>query len=662
MKSIRQQLLVWFLALTGVAALLCGGLGIFMSYFSSQSTLELSMNALATETAARVTYQLKSYRNAVEALGMVPELSDPLITVEEKQEILDEWVDHYGMMRGNVLTTSGDSIFNGTNYADRDYFQGAIKGESSVSVPTISRTTGELSIMVSAPLWQDGVQDSVIVGVVYMVPEETFLNDIVKAIEVSENSGAYMLDANGITIAHENIDSVLNQENTIQDAASDPSLKALAEIEKKMVAGETGFGTYTYGGVTKYIAYAPVEDTDGWSLAVNVNTFDFMGEVYRNIIIIVALVVVILICAVAISARVASGLANPIRECVDRIQLLKEGDLASPVPEFKRKDEVGLLAGATEQIVATLQGIIGDIGYMIKEMSRGNLDVHSQNPGVYVGDMAEVHTSLHELARDLSGIMAQIDTASNQVSAGAEQVSVGAQSLAQGATEQASSVQELSATISEISTSSLENNRAAQEAQNKANLAGGQVTSCNDKMRELRQAMDDILQGHQEIEKIIATIENIAFQTNILALNAAVEAARAGTAGKGFAVVADEVRSLASKSDQAAKQTKEMIEKSVGNVERGNALTNEVSEALNQAKDYTVEAVTLMNQVAERITSETEAIHQVSEGTDQISSVVQTNSATAEQSAAASQELSGQAQLLKQEVSHFTLRREDSML
>ena len=645
MKSIRQQLLVWFLALTGVAALLCGGLGIFMSYFSSQSTLELSMNALATETAARVTYQLKSYRNAVEALGMVPELSDPLITVEEKQEILDEWVDHYGMMRGNVLTTSGDSIFNGTNYADRDYFQGAIKGESSVSVPTISRTTGELSIMVSAPLWQDGVQDSVIVGVVYMVPEETFLNDIVKAIEVSENSGAYMLDANGNTIAHENIDSVLNQENTIQ-----------------MVAGETGFGTYTYGGVTKYIAYAPVEDTDGWSLAVNVNTFDFMGEVYRNIIIIVALVVVILICAVAISARVASGLANPIRECVDRIQLLKEGDLASPVPEFNRKDEVGLLAGATEQIVATLQGIIGDIGYMIKEMSRGNLDVHSQNPGVYVGDMAEVHTSLHELARDLSGIMAQIDTASNQVSAGAEQVSVGAQSLAQGATEQASSVQELSATISEISTSSLENNRAAQEAQNKANLAGGQVTSCNDKMRELRQAMDDILQGHQEIEKIIATIENIAFQTNILALNAAVEAARAGTAGKGFAVVADEVRSLASKSDQAAKQTKEMIEKSVGNVERGNALTNEVSEALNQANGYTVEAVTLMNQMAERITSETEAIHQVSEGTDQISSVVQTNSATAEQSAAASQELSGQAQLLKQEVSHFTLRREDGML
>ena len=185
------------------------------------------------------------------------------------------------------------------------------------------------------------------------------------------------------------------------------------------------------------------------------------------------------------------------------------------------------------------------------------------------------------------------------------------------------------------------------------------MTASNEKMSELKQAMADIFKGHQEIGQIIEAIENIAFQTNILALNAAVEAARAGSAGKGFAVVADEVRSLASKSDQAAKQTKEMIEHSMSNVERGSVLTDEVSKALDQTVAFTQEAVSLMNQVTDNIISETESIHQVSEGTDQISSVVQTNSATAEESAAASEELSGQSNLLKDLVGRFTLRQDD---
>lgn len=660
MKSIRQQLLIWFLALAGVAALVCGGIGIFMSYSSSQATLAPSMESIAVETADRVSYELQSYQNAIEALGMVPALSDPTVSVEEKQSLLNEWVDHYGMMRGNMLNTQGISVFDGNDYSDRDYFQAAIKGKSYVSVPTVSKITGELSIMVAAPLWQGGIPDSQVVGVVYFVPKETFLNDIMATIEVSKNSSAFMLDANGNTIAHEDIDRVRNQENTIEQAKTDASLKKLAELEENMVAGESGFGSYSYGGVAKYLAYAPVAGTDGWSLAVNANTSDFLSGVYRNIIIIAVLVALVVLCAILISVRVANGLGNPIRMCVQRIQQLQDGDLTSPVPEFNRKDEIGLLVNATNQIVYVLRGIIEDLGYLLREMSQGNLDVRSRNKELYVGDMAGVLSSLQDLERGLSSTLSQIGTAANQVSAGAEQVSVGAQALAQGATEQASAVQELSATISDINSTADKNSKAAQLAQDKSNLAGKQVMTCNEKMSELKQAMSDIFKGHQEIGQIIEAIENIAFQTNILALNAAVEAARAGTAGKGFAVVADEVRSLASKSDQAAKQTKEMIEHSMNNVERGNTLTSEVSEALDQTVAFAQESVKLMNQVAENIVSETESIHQVSEGTDQISSVVQTNSATAEESAAASEELSGQAQLLKELVSRFTLCLDDA--
>lgn len=659
MKSIRQKLLVCFLTLAGVAALVCGGLGIFMSYSSSQVTLSQSMRSLATETADRVSYELQSYEYAVEALGMLPSLSDPEVPVAEKEAILNQWSTHYGMKRGNLLSTSGVSLFDGNDYSERDYFQAAIKGETYVSVPTVSKITGELSIMVAAPLWQGGVNGSQIVGVVYFVPEETFLNDIMATIKVSENSSAYMLDKNGNTIAHENIENVRNQENSVEDAKSDPELAELAELETKMVAGESGFGQYSYGGVSKYLAYAPVPGTDGWSLGVNAYTSDYMSDIYRNIVILGVLIVAVILVSILVSLRIANGLGKPIHACVQRIQQLQEGDLSSPVPQFQRKDEIGQLSEATNEIVRVLEGLVRDIGYLLGEISSGNLDVRTQHSELYVGDMAQLLTTLRQLEQGLSDTMKQIHTAAEQVSSGAEQVSSGAQALAQGATEQASAVEELSATINDINTTAGSNAQAAKDAQVKSNQAGQQVVDSNTKMTELKQAMGDILKGHQEIGQIIEAIENIAFQTNILALNAAVEAARAGSAGKGFAVVADEVRSLASKSDQAAKQTKEMIERSMNNVERGSQLTDEVCKALEQTMSFAEEAVSLMNQVAENIVSETESIQQVSEGTDQISSVVQTNSATAEESAAASEELSSQSHLLKELVARFNLCTDD---
>ena len=655
MKSIRQKLLVCFLGLAGAAALICGAVGIAMSYSSSQSTLQQSMTTIATLTSDRVSYQLQSYKNAAEAFGMVPKLSDPNATVEDKKALLDSWVEHYGMMRGNVLTSTGVSLFDGNSYADREYFQQAIQGNTYISTPTISKITGELSIMVAAPLWQDGIQDSKIVGVVYFVPKETFLNDIMSTIHISEHSGAHMVDKNGYTIADTTMETITTQ-NIEQEAQSDSSLTDLASMHARMRQGQSGYGTYTINGVSKYLAYAPVSGTDGWSVAVSAYTSDYMATTIRNIIIIAILVAVVIMVAVIISVWIANSLSKPIRMCVSRIQQLQEGDLSSPIPDLHRKDEIGLLNNATRSIVSVLQGIIQDMDYLLDEMAKGNLNVRSRAPEQYVGDMYTVLTNLRKLALGLSDTMSQIRAAANQVSAGAEQVSSGAQALAQGATEQASAVQELSATISDISNSANNNSAAAKQSQEKANLAGGQVIQSNEKMGQLKQAMADISKGQQEIGQIIETIENIAFQTNILALNAAVEAARAGSAGKGFAVVADEVRSLASKSDQAAKQTKEMIERSMSNVERGGSLTDEVSAALEQTVTYTEDAVTLMNQVAESIISETESIRQVDEGTDQISSVVQTNSATAEQSAAASQELSGQSLLLKELVGRFTLR------
>ena len=244
-----------------------------------------------------------------------------------------------------------------------------------------------------------------------------------------------------------------------------------------------------------------------------------------------------------------------------------------------------------------------------------------------------IKTNIEYLLQNLNATMAEILNASDQVSAGAEQVSVGSQSLAQGATEQASAVQELSATINEIDTSAQNSAETAKTAKEKSDLAAGQVQVCNDRMQELSQAMDDIYSGQKDIGQIIDTIENIAFQTNILALNAAVEAARAGSAGKGFAVVADEVRSLAGKTAAASKETAELIANALSVVEKGKALADETAASFRLVTQGVTLASDSAQVISELSQQQKSSIHQAKAGFDQISSVVQTSSATAEESA-----------------------------
>lgn len=655
MKSIKQKILCSLLGTVIILSIIFGGGGIIINYNNTISSVKQNMESTVSVTADRISYELSSYKQVAAALGMTKQLSDPTVPIEEKSAIVNQWAEYYDMERGNLLNTSGISQMDGNDYSDRDYFQEAMKGNTFISTPILSKITGELSMIVAAPLWQDGVPNSTVVGVVYFVPHEDFLNNIMKSIHISDNSGAYMIDTDGYTIADTTMETVTIQ-NIEQEAASDSSLKALANIHADMRKGNSGVGQYKIDGVSKFIAYAPVEEGNNWSVGVTAPTTDFMSSTYFSIIMIIIMLIVAIVCAAFFALWLARHIGYPIQVCTERIHKLSTGDLTSPTVHFERKDEIGVLCEATEAIVDCLQGLVEDLDYLLTEISRGNLNIRSKNYDIYRGDLSPILSVLRKLAEDLSDTMSQINTASEQVAAGAEQVASGSQALAQGATEQASAVQELSATISDIDNSARQNADAVNQTQSTFQKAGEHVTDSYRKMEELKVAMDDILRNHEEINQIIETIESIAFQTNILALNAAVEAARAGNAGKGFAVVADEVRNLASKSDQAAKQTKEIIERSRVHVNRGNELAVEVDAALNRTTQLSTEAFKHIEQVTQNTAMETESIHQVTDGVDQISSVVQTNSATAEESAAASEELSGQAQMLKSLVSRFTLR------
>lgn len=657
MKSVKGKILLGMVATIVIGMLVIGIVSIVMSLQSSNSMLQTAMQGTAEIAASRVEYELRSYIEIASTAGQSDTLSSEDVSVADKEAYVNQMAKNYNMTRGNLLDLQGNSYFDGNNYSDREYFQRAKNGESFVSTPTVSKVTGELSILVAAPVYQDGDSSKPIIGVVYFVPQETFLNDIMTSIHVSANSEAFMLDKTGVTIADITMDTVGNQ-NIEEEAKTDPSLEQLAVYAADMRAGNSGVGEYKLNGTTKLLAYAPIDNTDGWSLGVAAPETDFMGAVYTAAIIIGILIVVIVLIGIFIAIRLATSIGKPIQLCAARIHKLSEGDLSSPVPVIHSKDETGKLAEQTASIVQNLQNLIGDIGYVLGEMAGGNFNVRSRDYNYYIGDYEKLLQHMRGINIELSKTMAQINTASAQVSAGAEQVSSGAQSLAQGATEQASAVQELSATINDISTDSQRTAKLALQAKNAADNAGAELQASSEYIATLGNAMSNISESSQEISKIISTIENIAFQTNILALNAAVEAARAGAAGKGFAVVADEVRNLAHKSDQAAKATKDLIEKSIGAVNEGVNMMQKVSEAVGSVMESASVAVSGMDEVADAVQRETDSIVQITQGIDQISSVVQTNSATAEESAAASEELSGQSEMLKSLISGFKVRQD----
>ena len=363
-------------------------------------------------------------------------------------------------------------------------------------------------------------------------------------------------------------------------------------------------------------------------------------------------IVVALIIATIIVIRIARIIIKSIVVPAEQVRValvgFSEGNLNVPV-DYESKNELGEMCRALRTSQNVLSGVIGDICFLLEEMGGGNFNCRTKTEELYVGDLSAVLKSIRAINRNLSDTLSQIDLSAEQVSSGAEQVSTGAQALAQGATEQASAVEELSATIADISSNSQSNSKRSEEAMQHSKNSDVRVRESAEYMDQMVKAMEKISESSTEISKIIATIENIAFQTNILALNAAVEAARAGSAGKGFAVVADEVRNLATKSDQAAKATKELIDHSIASVQEGGDIVKQVSESLSKTVEATKLSMEAIRDITKAVEEESESIAQVTEGIDQISAVVQTNSATSE-------ELSSQAALMKSLMAKFKLR------
>lgn len=367
----------------------------------------------------------------------------------------------------------------------------------------------------------------------------------------------------------------------------------------------------------------------------------------------IVILLVILFMNALLVTLVIKRILIPIREITESSRELAKGKLDFQI-EVRSQDELGELADSLNTSVKNLKMYITDISEVLDGIAGGDLGKESSI--TYIGDFVQIQTAITTISEQLNQTLSQIQSSANQVDSGANQVAVGAQSLAQGATEQASEVDNLLQMVERI-TEQINNNAETAVSTNKeAEVVGGSITVCNEQMQEMAEAMNQINACSSEIGKIIKTIEDIAFQTNILALNAAVEAARAGSAGKGFAVVADEVRNLAAKSAEAAKDTTELIEKTLRVVENGSTLTGKTQESLDSVVEGAENVTRDIKKISDASKEQEFAINTIKDGIAQISTVVQSNSATSEESAAASEELASQAQILKRLIGSFRLK------
>ncbi len=657
-ETIKGKITVSVLVLVIISLSLLGIISCVLNSHSTNSTLERNMKATAKVSAERVEWEITSYKNLAEDLGLMARLANEEVDIEEKKTLVDERVKLNEMAYGDILDSKGISIFTGENWGDTAFFQEAFKGSVYVSEPITSGTQGYLQIAIAAPLWKDGLYGTEVVGVVYLAPEENFLNDIMVATNVSEHGSAYMIDNTGNVIAHKDIELVKNRDNSIEAAKTNSALKPLAKLEQKMVKGESGFGTYRYGGVKKIMAYAPVKNSNDWSIAITAPLSDFIGETIIGIVITILIVAAAIAVAVVMVKKLAENIGTPIRLCAERLKTLAQGDLHTEIPSVSSKDETLILVNATEDIVSGMGIIIRDVDYILNEMSNNNFNVHSQSLESYVGDFEGILKAVRRIKYSLSSTLIHIREAADQVGLGASQLAESGQALAEGATDQAASVEELLATVNSIADQVERNTENAMSTSQRATQIGKEADTSSAYIREMMQAMQRISDASMQISNIIQTIEEIADQTNLLSLNASIEAARAGEAGRGFAVVAGEIGHLANQCTESVEDTRKLIEAALNEVESGNQIAGETAKALQKVIAGMEEIVKSVEQVAENSNEQNNSMQQINETIEMISEVVQTNSAAAEQGSATSEELSAQATELNDLIESFQLSEE----
>lgn len=626
-------------------------LSCILNNMTSESMLNNFIPKVVNSTSQAIGNKVESYLSIVESYAREQSLVNAINSQERLMalsNIQNENFKYWGYVEANgtVLT------LNNRQPIDMAFTEKSLGGELYFSEPFADEIDGSLTGLVSSPVMNENNE---IQGVIFGVFDFTELCEIVKDTSVSENTSPTIYNKAGKLMAYSDAQLILDGYNLYTgwlDLLKND--KVIREAYGRALDGQSGLEYLNVEGETIVFGYAPIEHTE-WSYNFYVPINDFKSVFYLSLIInIIAGIILLLLSVVAVSIF-GNKLVAPIQKLQERLVQLSHGDLVSDITIEKSGDELEDLSNAMAETIAFLKLYIQDISANLKLI--GNCDLTAKFELDYQGDFKTIKDDFIQILNQLNITFNEINQSTKQVTSGAEQMAASAQSLAEGATDQAGAVEELTATIidiaEQIENSAYEGKKTAAraiEVEKEAEISNGEMES-------MKEAMVRINETSSHIQNIITEIEDIASQTNLLSLNAAIEAARAGEAGKGFAVVAEQIGKLASDSANSAVNTRMLIETSIQEVENGNQITARTADSLSKVIGGIKEITKSVEDIQRFSENQAESIKQIQLGTEQISEVVQSNSAIAQESSAVSEELSAQAVSLDGLVGVFNLTK-----
>ncbi len=650
MKSIKTKILFYTIIIVILVAAFIGVSSAILTYYSTITILKKSLIETTKVASSRVEAELNEYRKVLKSFTINPTFTNEDSTYEDKINLIEQIKKEFNFTMIDILNEEGISIINQTNMSQSPIFINPKNEKTTYVSDPISYDNYEtLSILISTPLIKDGIFK----GVMYIGVDAKFMTDIVANIHIGNLGRAAIIDKEGTTIAFFAYDLVLGRYNTAQEAKTDKKLVRLAELESIATKGNSGFGEYFYEKYTRYMSYAPIPNTNNWSIYVTVVKQEFMVPTFISIFSTIALAILSIIISFFAMLKISKSFANPIKQCVERLNLLSKGDLQSNIPVVKTNDEVEILSNSTLTLVNSLKKIINDITYVLNEMANGNMNVSFDTE--YVGDFIPLQTSLTKIIKSFNEMLLKIQEISQQISEGSQQISDVANTISQDSNHQSNLIELLSNNINEVVLKVNKNAGNAKEANKISDNALSEVEYENKQIEKMISAMEEINQASNDIRAIIKTIESIASQTNMLALNASIEAARAGESGKSFAVVANSVKELANQSSEAVKNTNTLIENTIESVERGIQIANETAKSIITIVENTKQTNKLVNEISKDSNEQSSSIEEINTKIQDISNILQNTSQIIEESATSSEHFSEQAKVLNELINKFKL-------
>lgn len=594
---------------------LMGSVAYSLSYQAQMQMVQTDVNRASALASENLSNQLQNYMNVTSIAGTDSIIRDSSASISDKEACIDRYVQTYGFTSGNLLDQNAVSLFDGTDFSDRDYVQRALTGEVCVSDITLSRYTGTYGVSIAAPV-QSASGD--ITGVIYFRIDNDFMTSIVENLKISRNSSACIVDANNQIIAHE-----------------DPEL-----IMTEAAASNDGI-----------CASVPVNNTNGWTLVITAPESDFTGAMTTMIRQFVIWDIIAVIAALIIAMLFANSMSKSVLTVKNAMLSISQGDLSCSLTKTKRKDELGVLQNTAASLVEMLQHIIGEANQILGSIAHFDLTTGEMNS--YPGAFNSLADSVNAIRQMLTRMIIDIQSSSANVKSGSSQLAEATQLLSEGTVSQTSSIEKLVMDMNNVVDSINQNSENGNLINERLNTLDTKIQDSSQQMEHLLRIVDQIEEMSSDIQKIVGTIDSIAFQTNILALNASVEAARAGENGRGFAVVAEEVSSLASRSSDASKKTGELIEKCITGIAQAKESADVTASALESIVTDSAEIARSFDSISEATREEARKANSIRMEINNISDVVQSNSSTAQETAASTEALSQQAQTLEAMTSRF---------